>query len=121
MLREGGLVSADRLPPDPFEPAGPGLFAETLAVGEALISGLLDAMDRDGLSGLYDAVLALGRDDLERAALALAVELMRGERLFFEAPRDPADRPPAEPVPERSISEGRRLLSNVIRPILLHG
>ena len=54
-------MSPDGMPPDPFEPGQEGLFAETLAIGGALIDGLIDATEADGLLGLYEAVVSLGR------------------------------------------------------------
>ena len=46
---------------------------------------------------------------------------MTGERVFFKPSADPADRSPGEPRAERERSEGRRLLCDVIRPIMWDG
>lgn len=95
------------MPRDPFEPVEDGLVAEALAIGGQLVDGILDALAERQLYGLYESVLALGRDDLERACLALAYRLVLGDDRITAKAHDPAE--DGEP------SAGARILMDVLR------
>lgn len=101
------------MPRDPFAVEGGGLVDEALSVGDLLLDGILDALDRRGLFGLYEAVLSLGRDDLERAVFAFVCELMLGGgRVEMTDAEEAADREPPQ---------GRRVLAELMRPVLRDG
>ena len=102
------------LPPDPFteDPE-----AEAIAVGEVVLAALTDATLRDGLLGLYSAVAALARRELVPAVLVTARDVLTG-RVPDRADSEEADDLGED---EEELTEGDRLLAEVLRPVLRGG
>lgn len=107
------------LPPDPLDPKTGEPLAEAARIGTVVFDGLLDALRRDGLFGLYPAVAALGRDDLERVSLAMVLEIASGgQRLSY---REPSPAKPSQEVDEEAIPPGRRQMIALARGMLRDG
>jgi len=89
-------------PADPFLETGDAV-TDTLAIGRPLVDGVQDGLFSRGLVGLYEAVLGMGRGDLEAAVLTLAHDLLEDAEADRLRRREPGE----------EIPRGYRLLAEV--------